>query len=254
MSTLSRLIDNVAVCSARLSANSYISITANDLKFTNMEPGDELRVVLIKAGKPKITQKDTYTYINTLQKSNQVYVPKGAKEALDLQTGDIVRYIAFSRENIPRISTGPLRKIIENARDEDDISTTSNTNINARPERESTTDKFTATMFEGGQFTVFADTMDKLGLLQGDTVMLTVSHSTEATGQASFESDIGSSNRAFIPKEQRDKLELEKGDKINVEITVPSSVPDGTEDDESDDDNRNGESAGDEGSQGITIG
>mgnify|MGYP002760840167 CR=1 FL=1 len=253
MSTLSRLIDNVAVCSARLSANSYISISANDLKFTNMEPGDELRVVLIKAGKPTITQKDTYTYINSLQKSNQVYVPKGAKEALDLQTGDIIRYIAFSRENIPRISTGPLRKIIEKARDEDDVSTTSS-NIGARPERESTTDNFTANMFVTGQFTVPADTMDKLGLIQGDSVMLTVTHSTEATGQASFESDIGSSNRALIPKEQRDKLELEKGDEVNVEITVPSSIPDGTEGDESDEDNSNGESEGDEGSQGIVIG
>lgn len=214
MTVTRRLFNRVAVCSSRLSSNNYFSVRNRDIESTNLEAGDEVRVMLIDAEVDEFKPRDRDVYSSTLQKSNQVYVPKATREKLDLEGGDLVKYLVVPTDSFPGIQDGPLRDAAQDAinGDEDDPDEEPQ-----RPERETTNATFSAPMQKTGQVTVPANTMDKMGLVQGDQITATVEHEGD---DSTFTTQIGTGNRMLIPKNEREELGLESGDEPEIRIAV----------------------------------
>jgi len=216
--TLSRrLVDKIAVCTSRVSSNNYFSVSSKDVRAVDIEPGDELRVVLIRTDLDgDIKPRDRSTYSSTLQKSNQVYVPADVRDKLDLQAGDLVKYIIVAKDSLPGLMDGPIRgkakELFE--RTDDD---TSESDERERPDRQTSSAEFSASMQKTGQVTVPKNVMDKMGLLQGDTVLATISWKGQ---DISRNKDIGTGNRITITKSERRELMLEPGDEPDVRIAV----------------------------------
>lgn len=214
MSLQGQLFERFAVCSARVAANNYFSVAKSDIETTDLEAGDNVRVMLIKPDPDnQIQGRDRDVYDNTLQKSNQVYIPKDTREKLDLETGDNVKYIVVPKKSFPGLQDGPVRekaKEVINGGSEDE------TEIE-RPERETSSATFTGPMQKTGQVTVPSDVMDRMGLLQGDTVLATIMWQGE---DISRNKDIGTGNRITINKDEREELGLEPGDEPQVRIAV----------------------------------
>lgn len=216
--TLSRrIVDNVAICSARVSSNNYFTISAQDVESANLEHGEELRVVLIRTDlHGDLKPRDRDTYKSTLQKSNQVYVPVSTRDKLDLEAGDIVKYIAISESTFPGLKDGPIRgklsKIFEITDSNDEPERTQK-----RPTRQTSSAEFSASMQKTGQVTVPSDIMDKMGLLQGDTVLTTIQWKDE---DLTANKDIGTGNRVTIKKSERQSLGLEPGDTPTIRLAV----------------------------------
>jgi hypothetical protein len=145
--TLSRrFVDKVAICSSRLSSNNYFSVSAKDVEATDIEAGDQVRVVLIRTDLDgDIKPRDRAVYQNTLQKSNQIYVPKDARDKLDLQDGDIIKYIVIPKKAFPGVMDGPLRErfgdILEGSVGSDDETESQE---QTRPSRDTTSAEFSA--------------------------------------------------------------------------------------------------------------
>lgn len=214
--TLSRrLIEKVAVCSGRISSNNYISVNSRDIESTDVEPGDELRVLLIRTDLDReFKPRDRDVFETTLQKSGQIYVPKNARQKLDLNPGDIVKYIIIPKDSFPGVSDGPLRDKI---RDLMGINEQEPDTEPDRPTRETSTAEFEGPIQQTGQLTVPAGVMDKMGLVQGDNVLATVQWKGNNT---SVMTDIGTANRITIPKSKRDEIGLEAGDTPTVRLGV----------------------------------
>lgn len=218
--TLSRrFVDKVAICSSRISSNNYFSVSAKDVEATELEPGDNVRVVLIRSDLDgEIKPRDRDVYENTLQKSNQIYVPKSTRDKLDLEAGDIVKYIVIPKSAFPGIMDGPLRErfgdILEGDTGED---SESGSQEQTRPTRDTTSAEFSASMQKTGQVTVPKQVRNRMGLIQGDTVLATIEWQGE---DVSSNKDIGSGNRIIITKEQRQELGLEPGDEPTIRLAV----------------------------------
>jgi bifunctional DNA-binding transcriptional regulator/antitoxin component of YhaV-PrlF toxin-antitoxin module len=213
-----QLLDRVALCSARVSANNYFSVTKKDVESTALEAGDEVRVRLSRTDLDRDLQpRDSDVYDSTLQKSNQVYIPADTRDKLDLETGDIVKYIVVPSKAFPGFKDGPLRnkaKDIVNGGSEEETEDGGT----ERPERESMSETITGmSMQKTGQVTVPADTMDKMGLLQGDTVFVMIKWQDESL---TANKDIGTGNRITINKEERNELGIEPGDEPTMRISV----------------------------------
>ncbi|EGQ44232.1 MAG: hypothetical protein J07AB43_02910 [Candidatus Nanosalina sp. J07AB43] len=218
--TLSRrFVDKVAICSSRLSSNNYFSVSAKDVEATDIEAGDQVRVVLIRTDLDgDIKPRDRAVYQNTLQKSNQIYVPKDARDKLDLQDGDIIKYIVIPKKAFPGVMDGPLRErfgdILEGSVGSDDETESQE---QTRPSRDTTSAEFSASMQKTGQITVPKSVREDMGLIQGDTVLATIKWQGD---DISANKDIGSGNRIIITKDQRDELGLEPGDEPTIRLAV----------------------------------
>lgn len=210
-----QIFDRIAVCSARVSANNYFSVSKKDVESSTLEPGDQLRIRITRTDLDrKIKPMDSYTYSNTLQKSNQVYLPSDARDKLDLETGDIIKYAIIPKKSFPGFNEGPLRDRVKDlfagSEDEPEQDETQ------RPEGETTSATFeNSTMQKTGQVTVPSEIMKKVGLLQGDTVLATIKWQGE---DISVNKDIGTGNRITISKDEREQLGLEPGDEPTVRI------------------------------------
>jgi bifunctional DNA-binding transcriptional regulator/antitoxin component of YhaV-PrlF toxin-antitoxin module len=217
--TLSRrLIEQIAICSSRVSANNYFSVTAKDVDSVGIEAGEEVRVILIRTdleGDLKPRDRDIYT--SKLQKSNQVYIPADTRDKLDLETGDIVKYLVMPKDTFPSLMDGPIRGAardfleIQEEPDETPVSE------DDRPTRETTSAEFSASMQKTGQITVPKDVRERMGLLQGDMVLATIQWLGE---DISANKDIGTGNRITINKDEREELGLEPGDEPTIRLAV----------------------------------
>jgi bifunctional DNA-binding transcriptional regulator/antitoxin component of YhaV-PrlF toxin-antitoxin module len=216
--TLSRrLVDNIAICSARVSANNYFTVSAQDVDSVGLEHGEEVRVVLVRTDlNGDVKPRDRDSYKSTLQKSNQVYIPASTRDKLDLGAGDIVKYVVISESTFPSLKDGPLRgkvsEFFEVTEAEDETDTEQ-----SRPERDTSSAEFSSSMQKTGQTTVPAEVMEKMGLLEGDTVLATIKWQGE---DISGNKDIGTGNRITITKSERDELGLEPGDEPTVRLAV----------------------------------
>jgi len=208
MTIQSRVFDRLAVCSARVTANNYFSVSKTDIESTDMEPGDQIRVRLSRTDKAGPTDSDIYE--TSLQKSNQLYIPKDTREKLDLEAGDTIKYIAIPKKSFPGLSDGPVRDKLRG----DDTPPEEE-----RPEREANSDTFSSSsMQKTGQLTVPADTMDTLGLLEGDDVSLIVSWEDRKINATKR---IGTGKRITLSKEERQELGIEPGDEPEV-LVLPT--------------------------------
>jgi len=220
--TLSRrLVDKIAVCTSRVSTNNYFSVSAKDVEAVDIEAGDELRVVLIRTDLDgEIKPRDRAVYESTLQKSNQVYVPADVRDKLDLQGGDLVKYIIVSKDAFPGLMDGPIRgkaKELFQRTEPEETESSSGGGEQERPERETSSAEFSASMQKTGQVTIPSEVMDKMGLLQGDMVLATVRWKGE---DLSRNKDIGTGNRITITKSEREELGLVPGDDPTIRLAV----------------------------------
>jgi len=220
--TLSRrFVEKVAICTSRLSSNNYFSVSAKDVEATDVEPGDEVRVMLIRTDlESDIKPRDRAVYKSTLQKSNQVYVPKDVREKLDLTDGDLIKYIMIPSTAFPGITDGPFREkfgdMFEAVEREDETQDAGETEED-RPKRQTSSAEFSASMQKTGQVTVPKEVRTKMGLIQGDTVLATISWKGN---DMSVNKDIGTGHRITINKEERAKLGLEPGDNPDIRLAV----------------------------------
>jgi bifunctional DNA-binding transcriptional regulator/antitoxin component of YhaV-PrlF toxin-antitoxin module len=168
--------------------------------------------MLIDAEVDDFQPRDRDIYDSTLQKSNQVYIPVSTREKLDLEVGDLVKYIVVPKDSFPGLQDGPIREAARNAVSDDE-----DEDEDQRPERETTNASFSGPMQKTGQVTVPADVMDRMGLVQGDTVTATVEHEGDDT---TISTDIGTGNRIIIPKDKREQLGLEAGDEPQIMLAV----------------------------------
>lgn len=212
MTVTRRLFNRVAVCSSRVASNNYFSVRNRDVESTNLEAGKEVRVMLIDAEVEEFKPRDRDIYDSTLQKSNQIYIPVDTREKLDLEAGDLVKYVVVPKDSFPGVQDGPLREAARNVTSDDEDS-----DEDQRPERETTSASFSGPMQKTGQVTVPSSVMDKMGLVQGDTVTATVEFNGHDT---TISTDIGTGNRIIIPKDKREHLELEAGDEPEITLAV----------------------------------
>jgi bifunctional DNA-binding transcriptional regulator/antitoxin component of YhaV-PrlF toxin-antitoxin module len=215
--TLQRqLFNRIAICSARVAANNYFSVTQKDIDSTNLEPGDNVRVRINRTDvNGGLKPRDSDIYDSTLQKSNQIYIPKDTREKLDLETGDIIKYIAVPSDSFPGLRDGPVRERAKNLATNNGNETETESE---RPDRESTSEVVdSSSMQKTGQVTIPASTIDKMGLLQGDTVLTAVKWEGETV---TSNKDIGTGNRITINKDERNRLGIEPGDEPTIRISV----------------------------------
>lgn len=218
--TLSRrFVDKVAICSTRISANNYFSVSAKDVEATDLDAGDDVRVVLIRTDLDgDIKPRDRDVYENTLQKSNQIYVPASTRDKLDLEAGDIVKYVVIPKKAFPGVMDGPLRErlgdILEDTPDKNEDGSQQ---TQERPSRDTTSAEFSASMQKTGQITVPKEVRNKMGLIQGDTVLATIQWNGK---DVSANKDIGSGNRIIITKDERQELGIEPGDEPTVRLAI----------------------------------
>lgn len=215
MTLTRRLVQNVAFCTGRVSSNNFFSVSTKEVESAGLEAGQDVRVVLFRTDlEGEVKPRDRHIYNSTLQKSNQVYIPADARDKLDLEPGDYIKYIVIPRSAFPGLRDGPLREFVKDnvgASDDDD------SQEQERPERETNSAEFTASMQKTGQITIPADVMDRMGLIQGDQVLATV----EWTGdELNANKEIGTGNRITIRKAEREKLSLEPGDSPDVRLAV----------------------------------
>jgi len=216
MTVQGQMFERVAICTARVAANNYFSVSQSDVRSTNLEAGDEVRVMLIKTDTEKtVNGRDRDVYDNTLQKSNQVYIPANTRDKLGLETGDIVKYVVVPKKSFPGIQGGPVRnkarEVINGGSEEKQEEEPD------RPERQTSSDTFTAPMQKTGQVTIPSDTREKMALLQGDTVFTTIRWQGK---DITRNKDIGTGNRITITKDEREDLGLEPGDEPEMRIAV----------------------------------
>lgn len=218
----------MAFCSSRLAANNYITVTGKDTKVTTLQPNEDVRVLLVRAdlSEGEIKPRDRATYMTTLTKSGQIYCPVDVRDKLDLEEGDLVRYVIIPADEIPGVSDGPirsrLRQVFSGVEREDEPKFEEQD----RPTRETETATFNATMENSGQVTIKEKYMDALGLIRGDTVDVIVKN--PETGEAEDMSlQIGTGNRVTVNIEEREMLGLEEPNRPEVQmlVMVPNSVP-----------------------------
>lgn len=216
MTVQGEVFERIAICTGRLAANNYFSVTQKDIDSTILEAGDELRVRVTKTNPNSSVDgpRDSDIYDATLQKSNQVFVPKSTRQKLDLETGDLLKYIVVPKKAFPGLQDGPVR---DKARNVINGGTESEQETD-RPERETSSAEFSnRPMASTGQVTIPAEIMDKMGLMQGDLVMATIEWQGE---DVTVNKNIGTGNRITIGKDQREELGLEKGDKPKIRLAV----------------------------------
>lgn len=216
--TLQRQIfDRVAICTARVSANNYFSVTQKDVDSTNLEAGDNVRVRVTRADLDRdLKPMDSDIYDSTLQKSNQVYLPSDTRDKLDLETGDTIKYLVVPSKSFPGVQDGPVREkakeLVGDGTDEEAEET------QERPERESKSEVVEGmSMQKTGQVTIPAGTMEKMGLLQGDTLFVMIKWQGESL---TANKDIGTGNRITINKDEREQLGIEPGNEPTLRISV----------------------------------
>lgn len=215
MTVQGQLFERVAICSARVSANNYFSVSQKDIDSSNLEAGDDVRVRLTKVGEDSgASPLDSDVYDSTLQKSNQVYIPADTRDKLNLETGSIVKYVVIPKKSFPGLQDGPIR---EKAKDLVGGGSESEGGESERPERQTNNATFSTPMQKTGQVTVPADVMNSMGLLQGDTVLATINWKGDSLNR---NKDIGTGNRITISKDEREELGLEPGDEPEVRLAV----------------------------------
>jgi len=212
MTVQGQVFKRFATCSARVSANNMFTVSKRDVQTTNLEPGDDVRVLIIEmegeSTEPDPIDRDVFE--GTLQSTNQITIPKDTVGKLDLDTGDMIRYIVVPKKSFPGLRDGPVRNRVKSSGSEQ---------MQESVQRETTTDSFSRPMQKTGQVTVPADTMDKMALTQGDVVIVTIMGKGEDT---TVNKEIGTGNRITISQDERDELGLEPGDEPLIEIAVLS--------------------------------
>jgi AbrB family looped-hinge helix DNA binding protein len=226
MSLTRRALNKMAFCSSRLSKNNYISVSKKDFKTIDIQPNDEVRVLLIRSDlrDEDLKPRDKATYKTTLAKSSQIYCPKDVREKLDLKPGDTVRYFIIPAAEFPGLQDGPIRDKLRSVFKTVDSGGEAKFDEQERPKRKANMGSFSAKMATTGQVTVPAEVRNKLGLIQGDTIN-TLIKNPENGETVSVPLTIGTGNRITITKQEREEIGLEKGDEPEIRIMVPSSVP-----------------------------
>ena len=219
--TLSRrLVEKVAVCSGRFSSNNYLGVSSKDIESTALERGEEVRVVLIRTDLERdIKPVDRDTYSTTLAQSGQVYVPKSTREKLDMEPGDIMKYIIIPKNAFPGLMDGPIRgKAREILSEEDEgIDGESIEEDIDEGDRDTTVSSFSASMQKTGQVTVPSSVREEMDLRQGDMILATIMWQDD---ELSSNKEIGTGNRITITQSERDRLGLEPGDQPEIRIAV----------------------------------
>lgn len=216
MTAQGQLFDRFAICSARLAANNYITITKHELENTEVDKGDEVRVMLLKPdSENSIKGVDRDIYDTTVQKSGQFYVPKDTRQKLDLSTGDVVRYIVVPKKSFPGIAGGPVRNKMKELASGD-------TDEESENEQRDNREKFSAEfsdspMQQTGQITIPSNIMEEMALLQGDTVLTAIRWEGDGISR---NKTIGTGNRITVSVEEREELGLTKGDEPTIRISV----------------------------------
>lgn len=218
-----RLVDKVAVCTSRLSTNNYMSVSSNDVEAVDVEPGEEVRVMLIRTDlNGDIKPVDRAVYDTTLQKSKQVYVPADARDKLDLEGGDLVKYIIIPKDAFPGAFDGPLRAKLKEFFGSSTIGGNGDDaekeREEERGERQTTTETFEAPMQKTGQVTIPSKVRDRMALLKGDDVLVQV---TWLDNEAFLgQKTIGTGYRITINRDERQELGLVPGDEPEIRIGV----------------------------------
>lgn len=218
MTLQGQMFERAAVCTARVAANNYFSVRQQDIDTTNLEAGDNVRVRLTAPDlESNVQPRDSDIYDSTLQKSNQVYIPKDTREKLDLDTGDVVKYIVIPTKSFPGLKDGPVRekaRSVVNGEDEEE----EEQEFEERPERDTTSSTFSdSSMQKTGQITVPAQVVDDMALVKGDQVLTTIKWQGE---DITVPKDLGTGNRLTINKEEREELGLEPGDEPTIRIAI----------------------------------
>lgn len=222
MTITRRLVDKIAICTSRISSNNYMSVSSKDVEAVDVEPGEEVRVMIIRTDLDgDIKPRDRAVYDTTLQKSKQVYVPADVRNKLDLTTGDLVKYIIIPKDAFPGAFNGPVRAALQKflgSESKIGDTDTSPESEEERGERQTATAEFEAPMQKTGQITVPSDVRDKMALIKGDEVLVQI----EWMGEEYFvgELDIGTGYRITIPKGKREEIGLEPGDEPSIKLGV----------------------------------
>lgn len=239
MSLTRRALSKMAFCTTRLGANNYISISAKDVKTLDIDYNESVRVLLVRAdlSRRDFKPRDRATYSTTLAKSDQVLVPKDVREKMDIETGDLLKYLLIPGDTIPGVEDGPIRSSLESVFDRLDTDPQGVDGPGGRkpgevdkdrPERETEIiSKQGVTMENTGQIRIGKKNMEKLGLLKGDTVNVTVQNPETGETTEDLPLEVGSGTRVTVGKATRESMGLEEPDrpKVNIFVKVPESVP-----------------------------
>lgn len=198
------------MCRARVAANQTFTISSKDLEGSEVNAGDAVRVLVTKDEKKRnFRPRDRDIFDTTVQKTGQIRLPNDTVNKLNIETGDTIQYLVVPKHSFPGIEDGPVREAISGGEAGEQME---------RPERESTQETFSdKPMQKTGQITVPSEIMDKMGLLQGDSVTATIEWQGESE---TLTLDIGTGHRITIPKDTRDNLGLEPGDQPTITLTA----------------------------------
>jgi len=227
MSLTRRALSKMAFCTSRLGANNYINVSAKDVKTLDINYNEEMRVLLVRAdlSQRDLQPRDRATYITTLAKSDQFYCPKDVREKMELDTGDLVKYLLIPADEFPGLNDGPVRDKLRSVFTDVEADEPEYPDED-RPSRDTEMVSFEATMENSGQITISKQYMDALGLIKGDTIDIIVKN--PENGEAEDMSlEIGTGNRVTVQKPERETLGLEQPDRPDVQVLVqvPDSVP-----------------------------
>jgi len=216
MTLTRRALDKIAICSSRLSANNYISVAKKDFKTLDVQPQDEVRVFLIRSDlNRELKPNDRASYKTTLTKSSQVYCPKDVRDQLELETGDLVKYIIIPGNEFPGLSDGPIRDKFRQLFTSTSVEDDQRDPERERPNATQGSATFSNKMQVTGQVTVPSDIMEALGLIEGDTTSFMIKNPNNGeTLQVSKQ--IGTGKRITIVKDEREDLGLTKGDEPQI--------------------------------------
>lgn len=216
MTIQGQVFERTAVCTARVQSNNRFSISSTELEASTLEVGDEVRVMLFNVdGEENIRPIDRDVYETTIRKSKQVYIPTDTYDKLDLQKGDVIRYVIIPKKSFPGVTDGPIRDKAKKAVGIGDSETEESTE---QIERETTSATFKdVKMQKTGQLTIPADVRDKLVLEQGDDVSVTV---VWEGNDISTIKEIGTGNRITLTQDERDRLGIQPKDEPLVRVSV----------------------------------
>lgn len=211
MTLQGQLFRRGAICTATMEDQNMFTVNDGDLQSSAAEVGDQVRVGILKRGSSDtIKALDRQTFTTTLMPNGQIMVPNDAANTLDLEAGDSISYVVVPKKSFPSLTDGPLRdKVRGGDNDAEEIE---------RGEREATEATFGGQkMRQTGQTRVPGEVKEKLALVQGDKVNVTVEHNEDSD---TFTGTFGTGDRVTIPKETRDGLGLQKGDEPTLTVRV----------------------------------
>jgi len=216
-----RLLSEAGVCHSVVDDNNMFTIKQGDIEQTNLSVGDPVQVIVVKTTSDEkdisLTERlkkaaNSNRFSGTILPNNEVMIDNQVANALDLENGDKITYLVLpSTDDIPTLKGGFLRnKLSGSDNDAEGIE---------RPDREAFEATYSGmSMASTGQITVPSSVRDKLGLISGDFVDVSVEH--EGQQSKMFSPKVDTQNRITVTNEVMENLGLEQGDKPTIHINV----------------------------------